>query len=241
MSNWITDNPNATNAEVKAAGRGFANEINNVYGGQNWEAMGMTKSNLTLLRIGMLAPDYFISNAKYMAALGKGGTEGKATRGNMMTAMAIGMIGTEGLNKVLTGHFTDENKKGHKLEVEVAPDVYVNLFRGGPGEIVKLASMISESGPYQGIARYSQGKLAPFARTAVGLLSRTDYSGKQIKTTYDALKYILGSIGPIPFSATNLGSYLKNEPNKTVAGAAMVGSGLGRYSKSGRNNSNFKL
>lgn len=241
MSDWMAKNPNATNSEVKAAGRGFANEINNVYGGQNWEAMGMTKSNLTLLRLGMLAPDYFISNAKYMTALGKGGTEGKATRGNMMTAMAIGIIGTEGINKILTGHFTDENKKGHQLEIEVAPNVYVNLFRGGPGEIIKLASMIAESGPYQGLSRYSQGKLAPFPRTAVGLLARTDYSGKQIKTTYEALKFLLGSLGPIPFSITNLGSYLKNEPNKSLLGGAAVATGIGRYSKSGHPQSKYKL
>lgn len=240
MSNWMAENPNASNAEVKAAGRGFAEAVNNVYGGQNWEAMGMTKSNLTLLRLGMLAPDYFISNAKYMRGVFKGGTEGIATRGNLMTAMAVGMIATEGLNKIMTGHFTDQNKKGHELEVEIAPNVYVNFFRGGPGEIVKIASMVRESGPYVGLSRYSQGKLAPAARTAVGLLARTDYSGKSIKTTYEALKFILGSIGPVPFSITNLGGYLKNEPNKTAAGTAAVATGIGRYSK-GQKSSNFKL
>lgn len=239
MSNWLADNPNATNEQVKTAGRGFAEEINNVYGGQNWEAMGMTKSNLSLLRIGMLAPDYFISNAKYMRGIFRGGTEGSSTRGNLMTALAIGMIGTEGLNKILTGHFTDENKKGHSLEVEVSPNVYVNLFRGGPGEIVKLASMIREGGLYSGLARYAQGKLAPLPRTAVGLLSRTEYAGHAIKTTYDAMKFILGNLGPIPFSITNLSSYARDK-EKTPVGAAFVASGLGRYSKSSNRASNFK-
>jgi hypothetical protein len=171
------------------------------------------------------------------------GTAGSAARSHILTALTGGMILTEGLNKVLTGHFTNENPKGHLLEVQIAPNVYVSLLRGGIGDITKFASMVSESGG-AGAIRFAQGKLAPFARTGLGLMAAPmgamDYTGHRIirrdagvfTGTYDILKYALAGAGPIPFSLGTLPKYLLDKgTQKTVAGALGVATGIGRYSK----------
>lgn len=247
-ANWAADHPDATNTETTAAMRGFARHVNDRFGGQNWEAMGMTKSNLALLRVGLLAPDWTISNMHMLkAALGEGGTGGSAARVHVLSSLIVGMAATEGLNHLLTGHFTDQNDPGHKLEVELSPGVYVSMLRGGVADITKLASMVAESG-LAGVSRFSQGKLSPFARTGVGLLTNTSYTGqpivpktyksgsfernlpKPVAATYDVLKYALGSAAPVPLGITNLLSYLGNE-SPTPQGTAAVATGVGRYSR----------
>jgi plasmid maintenance system antidote protein VapI len=241
-ANWVRDHPTATNAEVRSAKVGFAQHINAVYGGLNWEAMGMTKSNLSLLRLGMLAPDWTISNMQLLSQGAGGGTAGGASRAHILKALTIGITLTEGLNKILTGHFTDQNKPGHKLEVEISPDVYTSFFRGGIGDIVKLGSMIQESG-LGGVSRFAQGKLAPLPRTAVGLLTNTQYTGQPIvkkkagpvKGTYETLEYLLSSAAPFPLGGSNFLQYLKQGSKVTPQGSAAVLTGVGRYSKPPKN------
>lgn len=248
MANWVASHPDATNEQVKAAKVGFAKEINAVYGGLNWEAMGMTQSNLSLLRLGLLAPDWTISNIQLLKYAFGGGTEGSSSRASILTAAISGMVLTEGINKMLTGHFTDENDKGHKLEVEISPGVYVSFLRGGIGDISKYISMIYESGTAAGTMRFAQGKLAPFARTTIGLASDTKYNGREIykkgeghnlQNDYDVLKFILSSTLPVPLGVSNILEY-KNDPEKTVHGGVAVLTGLGRYSKSRGGSSGMK-
>lgn len=239
---WVAEHPEATNAQVLEAKRGIARNVNVVFGGLNWEAMGMTKSNLSLLRLGMLAPDWTISNlALLKQAVGEGGTSGHMARAHIISSLAIGMIATEGLNKLLTGHFTEDNKPGHKLEVEIAPDVYVSLLRGGIGDITKFASMVAESG-LAGVGRFAQGKLAPFPRTGVGLLTNTQYTGAPIVPknsgpvagTYDVLKFAMQSLTPMPLGISNLLAYATTGHEPGVVGAAGVATGVGRFSKGKR-------
>lgn len=240
-ADWVADHPDATNAEVLEAKRGFARHVNSVYGGLNWEAMGMTKSNLSLLRLGLLAPDWTISNIGLLKqAIGEKGTAGNASRAHILSALTIGIVGTEAMNKMLTGHFTDQNPSGHKLEVEISPDVYVSLLRGGIGDISKFASMVAESG-LGGVARFVQAKGAPVVRTAEGLLTNTQYTGRPIVPrgagpvagTYDVLKYALQNLGPMPLGISNLLQYAKSD-QPTVRGAAAVGTGVGRFSTGGK-------
>lgn len=239
ISTWAAKNLSASDEDVKAAKIGFAKQVNVTYGGLNWEAMGISRSQLSLLRLGLLAPDWTISNVGLLKyALGDKGVAGQASRKHILTALVGGMVLTEGINKLLTGNFTDKNKKGHALEVEISPNVYVSLLRGGIGDISKFGSMVMESG-LAGVTRFSQGKLSPFARTFIGLLNNVQYTGRAIakKTdgpalgTYHILAYLLGSAGPEPLGVSNFMSYVQ-DPNtkKTPTGALAVLSGLGRYS-----------
>jgi hypothetical protein len=237
-SKWLSDNPNATADEILEAKNGFAKAENAKYGGLNWEAMGIQKSHLSIARLILLAPDYTTANAMLFGYAFSKGTAGNVARKQILTSMLAGMVLTEGINYMLTGHYTDENEKGHFLEIQIAPGVYISLLRGGVGDIAKAASMIIQNGA-MGIPQFLQGKTSPFTRTATGLLSNTQYTGvpitkrndDAIKQTYKALKFTLANTTPAPFSATNAWQYLHNE-DFTVPGAIAVGTGLGRFAKS---------
>jgi hypothetical protein len=239
-ADWVVKNPEATNEQTTAAMRDLARHVNDRFGGQNWEALGMTKSNLALLRIGLLAPDWTLSNLHLLkAAIGEGGAGGRASRVHILSSLVVGMATTEAFNVAMTGHTTDKNEKGHELEVEIAPNVYVSLLRGGVHDIAMMASLVRESG-LAGVARFGQGKLSPFARTGVGLASNVNYAGKTIAkrgegpvaNTYDVLKFALSSAAPVPLGVSNLLQYAQDEDTPmTATGAAAVGLGVGRFAK----------
>lgn len=236
ISSWLASHPNATNEEVVAAKKGFSQEINAAYGGLNWEAMGFTKSEITNLRRVLLAPDWTISNLKLGQYAFKGGTVGSAARANIAKSLIEGIALTEGVNKIMTGHFTDQNPKGHGLEVEVSPGVYVSFLRGGIGDIIKLGSKIETGGVVGGTSSYLQGKLAPIPRTAVGLLSGVDYTQRPITQsksgflgkTAQSLGYVAANATPLPFGVSNTTNYL-GDKKKTLLGGATIASGIGNY------------
>ncbi len=206
--------------------------------------MGMTKSNLSLMRLVMLAPDWTTSGLQVLKqAMTEKGLAGNLSRAYLVRGFAVGMAATEGLNLLLTGHTTDQNAPGHKLEIQVANGVYTSLLRGPLGEIDKLASMTAESG-LPGVARYAQGKAAPLISALVGLLFNVDYTGRPIVPkstekhpvgpiagTYDILKWLLTRVTPTPIAITGLISYLQNGKDQTPLGAADVVSGAGRFSQ----------
>ncbi len=235
VANWVSNHPDATNEEVVTAKRAIARQNNAAYGGLNWEAMGMTRTNLSLLRTGLLAPDWTISNGQLVTQAFKKGPEGSAARAHYVRAAIIGMVATEGLSKLLTGHTTDQNPAGHKLEVQIAPGVWVSFLRGGVGDLVKYWSNLEQNGPLEGSAQFAQAKLGPITRTVVGGLTNTEYSGTPIARakspggkTADYASYILRSAGPVPFGVGNLAKYAEDR-QATPLGAAGVATGVARY------------
>jgi hypothetical protein len=258
---WISAHPDATDDDLVSAKRGIAREINNAYGGLNWQALGVTPSVQSLLRMTLLAPDWTVSNyALFVDAAGnwkgpENATAGGAARSHIATALIAGGILTEGLNYVLTGHYTDKNPKGHETEVEISPGVYVSLFRGGIGDGLKLVSNWTRYGVGEGSGLFIQGKLSPLMRMAVGILSNTDQLGRKIaastktfgQNTASVATFLADSAAPVPFGGSELSQYLfANKgpvagieqydqtgklPNQqtTPEGMAAVGSGLGTY------------
>ena len=254
-ANWIADNPAATDEELRAAKMDIARHVNAVFGGQNWEAMGLPKAETSVMRLSLLAPDWFTSNAQFMMQIFERGQAGAATRMHAVRAAGYGTAALYGLNYAFTGHGPEENAPGHKFEAEVAPRVYFSPFRGGPGEALKLASMIVESGP-RAPGRYAQAKGSPLTRLASGFLSGVKYNGQPIipkrvaseahineetgrvvhtepitnaKAALDLAAWAFGAAGPVPFGVSGLHDYIKSG-EATPIGILAVGSGLGRYS-----------
>ncbi len=271
VSNWMEKHPDATAPEITAVKRGITAQGNAAFGGMNWQALGVTKSQLSLLRTVLLAPDWGASNVhlarealkaplagvkeavrttKLLPAALKDQiaapatpelagriAEGNAARMHYIRAAILSTIALEGLNQIFTGHSTAQNQKGHEWEVQVAPGVYFSPYRGGIGELLKLYSMseTQDKGAVQAGAQYSQGKLSPLARTAVGVLSGTKYSGTPITKAktgtardFDIAAYVARNLAPIPFGAGNLAE-AASDKNMTTTGAVALGTGLGRY------------
>lgn len=235
VANWIGKHGVVSDAELTAAKRGFAKGINAEFGGLNWESLGFTKSVQSVLRTILLAPDWFVSSASQAKYAFSRGTEGQVARSTLFKAIAGGMVMTEALNKMFTGHYTDQNPKGHHMEVEVAPNVYVSLIRGAPGELVKFLSNVTESG-LQGVSRYLEGKLSPIARTGLVSLSGVDYTGRSIYSgknpvskSFHGLLAILNNLMPVPFGVSTLTQYLSSG-KVTPVGLGAITTGVGRFS-----------
>ena len=239
---FVGKNPNMQNAEVTKGLRSIAEQVNNAYGGLNWKSLGVTPSVQSALRLGFLAPDWTASSILMGKQAFTKGPGGNAAR----TQYAIGLLGgailTEGLNYLLTGHYTDKNPKGHELEVQVQPDVYISMFRSGIGDATKLGSNIVQDGVGGGTSRFLQGKLSPLIRTGITMATNRDYLGRQVvdpnkpMLTNEAnfAKNVATSFAPIPFGVPNAMNYNKGTTStglQKYIGNALVDTGAGRYSK----------
>lgn len=243
VTNWIAKNPDATTEQLRAAKIGFAKATNAEFGGLNWEALGVDKTIQSVLRTFLLAPDWVVSMGlatKYavQGTFGKAGTAGIQARGTLFKAVAGGLAAADGLNYLTTGHHLWDNKKGHKFEVEIAPDVYMPLVRGAPGELLKLVSNTVESGSLKGVQRYAEGKASPFLSSGITAISGINYYGADIWKGDSPLERSVNGIWnvvahdlPVPIGGTGGVDYAQREESKSPLGWGAVLSGSGRFSK----------
>jgi hypothetical protein len=213
LNEWQGKHPEASEREVVLASRSISKQVNAAYGGLNWTQMGVTPTVKGVLRLFMLAPDWTLSNfalGKYAMGIGEAKIAGStspaafSSRSHVATAALVGAFALEGMNKAITGHYTNENDKGKEFQVEVRPGVYFNPFRGGIGDMMKLAINIKDQGVIGGFLKTAAGKGSPFLRTAAEQWENTDYRGRRIagpKDKYKDLKraaHLLQNAGPIP-------------------------------------------
>ncbi|MDP4158149.1 MAG: hypothetical protein Q8911_00090 [Bacillota bacterium] len=256
-SEFVGKNPNMKNAEVTKGLRQIASEINDSYGGLNWKAMGVTPSVQALSRLGFLAPDWTFSSARMLGratGLGniergagilqntknviKGNPGNAAARTEFAVALVGGAILTEGLNKILTGHYTNQNPKGHELQVEVQPGVFISFFRSGIGDVTKWSANMLTQGPLGGTINTIQGKGSPLVRTLVGQLANKQFTGAPITNSKNTplqndlarIKELASSFAPMPFGISGTARYLKSG-DATPLGTGLTGTGAATYSK----------
>jgi hypothetical protein len=243
MGNWTAKHPNASEDQITEAGRGIARATNDTFGGRNWEALGFTKTQVSMLRTFLLAPDWVTSmigftQSSLKGVVGRGGAEGVMTRGNLYKTLAFGYALGNGMNALVSGHPMWDNPKGHKMEVQIAPDVYFSPFRGMVGEMVKLYSDMYDEGLLQGAQRYLTGKASPFTGTVAMAYTGESPTGGSIWKGDNKLEQEVNGVWaliahnlPIPIGASGLLNYNTREENKTPAGEAAVSIGFGRFSK----------
>ncbi len=239
MAKWEGQHPGHTPEDLREAELGYAKATNAEFGGQNWEALGVNRTVQSLMRFFLLAPDWVVSNtlaAKY--AISDAGTAGSQARWTLGSAVLGGIVLNNALNYMRTGHSTFENKKGHMLEAEVAPDVYVNSIRGAPGELMKLGADMIESEGAPGFARYAEGKLSPMMSAFTTGASGVNYFGQDIwkgdsplQKNVNGFWNILTHLTPTPIGVTGAVSYAQREQEQSPLGWGLISTGLGRFSK----------
>jgi len=235
---FVGKNPNMQNAEVTKGLRQISSEVNNSYGGLNWKSMGVTPSVQAISRLGLLAPDWTFSSARILGQAFTKGPGGNAARSQFATGIIGAGILTEGLNYLLSGHFTDKNVAGHELEVQVQPGVYISMFRSGIGDVSKWGVNMLKQGVLGGSINTLQSKMSPLARTIVGQLSNKLPTGAPITSVKNTpgqndlarVKALGESFLPIPMGAPNMQRYLGSGESNPLGGA-FVGTGAARYSQ----------
>lgn len=242
-ADWDAKHMDASIADRTSALRSIAGEVNAAYGGLNWKALGISPSVRSFMHVGLLAPDWTTSSVLSVGQALTKGAGGTAARRNLVFGLLGSALLGEGLNKILTGHFTDKNPKGHELDIEVSPNVYISPYRSGIGDLAKWIGNTARFGAPAGTVQTISNKESPFLKTLTGLTSNRDYYGSQIynqknsamQNTANIANYLLSEDAPVPFGVESLPKVAKDTtlstPQKVLAGT-LAGTGTGTYSKS---------
>ena len=226
-SEWMADHPDASAEEVDTAKRSIAKEINAVYGGLNWERLGINHATLEVARAIMLAPDWTFSNlfnVKY--AMEKGTPAGRLARAFWLRTVVGGLIATQLMSyllsrkpsKKLTQVYAGKDKKGD--------DVYQNMFfAGAPQDATSVIDNIADYGAVVGLFRTMANKTAPGLHVAMDLAKMEDFMGRPIvqkgmhpiASTVRGGMYAARGVLPIPYSVQNMTDMLIGPEAKKYA------------------------
>ncbi len=247
---WIADNPAAGEPEFDKAKAQIAKYVNAVYGGLNWEVMGVNRATLEVSRALLLAPDWTFSNfasAKYSF---EGGPGGAAARMFWIKSAAIGLGLTAAMSLFLTGKPSHKPTSVYMGEDDQGREVYQNLFfSGAPSDMLKLIDDATTRGAFFGVAQFMAGKAAPIPRATLQMAMNEnwlhqpiipknvdnyevlghevpDWVPPPILKTMIGAGWLVSQATPIPFSITNAVSMLLDQ-DKTYSPAEYAGTILG--------------
>lgn len=209
---WIAEHPDATPPELAKARRAIAAEVNAVYGGLNWEALGVNKLTRSAARAFFLAPDWTFSNWQNAKTAFTTGPGGNAARAFWLRSAVVGVGLTQLTSLLLSGKKSDDPTQVYLGQDHHGNDIYQNLyFAGAPSDMIGLVKNVQDYGAVQGLSHSVAAKLAPITRTGVQVLSNRNWMGQEIAKkgsgeTGDVRTgaHIASQLLPVPFSATNL-------------------------------------
>jgi broad specificity phosphatase PhoE len=211
---WMAEHPNATQAELTAAKQSIAKEINAVYGGLNWENLGINRATVEVTRALMLAPDWTISNIfnlKY--SLERGTPAGSMARKFWMRTIIGGLAATQAMSLMMSGKLSKNPTQVYYGQDSEGKEIYQNVFfKGASGDAVNLVHNVADYGAVQGLARSISGKAAPLVRAGIQIATNRDYLGRPIVP--QGMHPIAGTVRaavktgeavlPVPFTVSNL-------------------------------------
>jgi len=121
------------NKSTEDIARITATDINDVFGGLNWEMLGISRTIKDIMRLFLFAPDWTASNWRSFLRPIIGGGAGGGGRKGMSRFFLRGML-MFGLvqitmNRVLSGHWPWENEKGRRWYVDTG-------FKNDRGQVI---------------------------------------------------------------------------------------------------------
>jgi len=178
---WLAKHPNATDAEYGTAMRSIAKEVNAVYGGLNWEVMGVSANFQAIARMFLLAPDWTFSNVANLKYAGEGGAGGKAARAFWLKSFATGYAMTQGMSLFLTGQMSKQAFSVYMGKDDKGKEMYSSIFlAGAPKDAVGLMNKVAKDGFPAGAVEFSINKASPLFGTGARMLLNKDWQGKPI-------------------------------------------------------------
>jgi hypothetical protein len=232
---WITEHPDASPAEHFAAQRAFAKEVNATYGGLNWEGLGINKMTQSILRFGMLAPDWTFSNWFNVKGAFEGGPGGKAARAFWIRSAITGVALSQATSILMSGKPSKNWTNVYLGKDKTGKDVYQNVFfAGAPSDAINLMNNMHDYGPVSGFAQTLLGKSNAFIRTGIQTATNRNYIGQTIVPKGAGFIAGTGRLGlnagsqllPVPFSVTNL-VQMMTDPTKQFSQKEYVATLLG--------------
>ena len=222
---WIERHPDATPAQHFEAQRLIAKEINNVYGGLQWENLGMHRIVLELSKMILLAPDWTYSNFLNLGQAFEGGPGGNAARLFWIRALVWALALTAGASLLMTGKMPKDPTQVYLGKDREGRDIQQNtFFTGALGDAANTVRDVKEFGAVVGLARFLASKIGPFGKAAIHLATNedvlhrpiavkgperlvhhrggtTEKVGGTLRNTLSGVKQVATDVAPVPFSA----------------------------------------
>ena len=182
-----------TNLPEKEAARKAAEIVNGVFGGINVEQLGRSKETQDMIRLLLLAPDWFATNFYEIpkGVLNSFTDKNYKAYGTFARNMVFAYVSANVHNKLLSGHYMYENEPGQKFNIDTGitepsgKKVYVNLF-GTAADFVRIPFDVFDgilNDDYTKIQTTIRNRLSPGLGTAVSYLTNTDYAGRPLVGT----------------------------------------------------------
>ena len=159
---WLAKHPQATEAEYGTSMRSIAKEVNAVYGGLNWDVMGVSANFQAIGRMFLLAPDWTFSNVANLKYASEGGAGGNAARAFWIKSFITGAIMTQGMSLFLTGQKSKQWDKVYLGKDEKGKELYSSIFFvGAPKDAISTINSTMRDGFPAGTIEFSVNKASP--------------------------------------------------------------------------------
>jgi hypothetical protein len=229
IARWIAKNPEASNAEMFAARRSIAKEVNAAYGGLNFEMMGMGRNAVALARMVMLAPDWTFSNVANVKYALQGGPAGSASRAFFFKSAATGFAMTAAASMMIGGTYDPK----HPEMVQLGDGKSANwFFAGAPKDFITWTHRMINDGELMGTAKFIVGKLGPIGESIIGLAENKQFGGKPItkpdeshlEKDWHQGEYVAGHF--IPFTIKNIAEMVTDTKQHSLLEYATAVAGM---------------
>lgn len=216
---WLAKNPNATDAEYGTAMRSITKEINAVYGGLNWEVMGVSKNFQAVARMFLLAPDWTFSNVANLKYAGEGGPGGSAARMFWLKSFVTAYALNQGMSIMLTGQQSKQWDKVYLGKDDKGKEMYTSLFLvGAPKDAIGLINSTMKGGFPAGTFTFATNKASPLIGAGLREVENKDWQGKPIMKPKDSFgektkketEFAAGQLLPAPFALKDMAERLTN-------------------------------
>lgn len=221
---WLAKNPNATDAEYGTAMRSIAKEVNAVYGGLNWDVMGVSANYQAIGRMFLLAPDWTFSNVANLKYVGERGPGGSAARMFWLKSFTTGYAMTQGMSLMLTGQMSKQPFAVYLGKDDKGKEMYSSMFlAGAPKDAVTLVNKTMKDGFPTGTLEFAVNKSSPLVGTGARLVLNKDWQGKPITkrgedfgtATGKELAFGAEQLLPAPFVLKDMAARMMN-PNEDL-------------------------
>jgi hypothetical protein len=199
--------------------RGIAKEVNAVYGGLNWDVLGVSANFQAVGRMFILAPDWTFSNVANLKYAFEGGPGGNAARVFWLKSFATGYAMTQGMSLMLTGQMSKQPFNVYLGKDDKGKEMYSSMFLvGAPKDAVGLVTKVMKDGFPTGAVEFSINKASPLFGTGARMLVNKDWEGKPITKgkddagtkTVKELAFASGQLFPAPFVVKDIGERMLN-------------------------------
>jgi hypothetical protein len=219
--------------------------VNQTFGGNNLAAIARAPNVQAVIRLGVLAPDWWEGWLRQIGGAFQGGAIGKLSRAYWARTAIEAGVTLEGLNVAINGHLTTQNDPGKQTDLELTglydqmgwkhansrtgmPErVYLDIL-GPIGQLLRIG--LDPTGPIGGFGNFAKAHAGLLPSMAPPLMTGFDYRGQPIAepgtprglSDLATLGYAAARIAPVGLTSLDVANR-RGEPLPVTAYSSLTG------------------